>query len=231
MINKSTVDTQEIAKFAQHAQQWWDCEGPLKTLHDINPQRLDFIESQVNLSGLSVLDLGCGGGILSEALAKKGAQVIGLDAEETAINAAQMHAKQSGLAIHYQCCPVEDFEHPGFDLICCMEMLEHVNDPQEIINHCARLLKPGGHLFLSTLNRGLKSYATAIIAAEYILGLLPKQTHDFGKFIKPSELAAMIRKAGLEFSLMKGLSYNPLSRKAWLSDSVDVNYLVSCFKP
>lgn len=231
MINKSTINPQEIAKFAQHAQQWWDLQGPLKTLHDINPPRLAFIEAQMNLSKASVLDLGCGGGILSEALALKGAQVTGLDAEETAIEAAKLHASQSGLSIDYQCCPVEDYEHKGFDMISCMEMLEHVNDPQEIINHCARLLKPGGYLFLSTLNRGLKSYATAIIAAEYILGLLPKQTHDFKKFIKPSELAAMIRKAGLEFSQMKGLNYNPLSRQASLGESVDVNYLVSCFKP
>ncbi|MBA2651519.1 MAG: bifunctional 2-polyprenyl-6-hydroxyphenol methylase/3-demethylubiquinol 3-O-methyltransferase UbiG [Tatlockia sp.] len=231
MTNQSTVDSQEIAKFAQHASQWWDREGPLKTLHDINPARLEFILGFQDLAQKKVLDLGCGGGILTEAMAKIEANLTGLDVENDALEAAKSHALQSGLSINYINCPVEIYEAEPFEIVTCMEMLEHVKDPQLVINHCARLLKPGGYLFLSTINRSLKAYLSAIVAAEYILGLLPRQTHDFEKFIKPSELVTMIRKAGLEFCGMSGMSYNPLSRSAKLQQSVDVNYLVSCFKP
>ncbi|MBA2656232.1 MAG: bifunctional 2-polyprenyl-6-hydroxyphenol methylase/3-demethylubiquinol 3-O-methyltransferase UbiG [Tatlockia sp.] len=231
MTNQSSIDAQEIAKFAQHASQWWDKEGPLKTLHDINPTRLEFITNHQDIIQKKVLDLGCGGGILTEAMAKAGANLTGIDVENEALEAAKLHAKQSQLAINYVNSPVEFYEAEPFDLITCMEMLEHVKDPQLVINHCARLLKPGGYLFLSTINRSVKAYLSAIVAAEYLLKLLPRQTHDFDKFIKPSELVAMIRKAGLEFCDMAGMSYNPISRNAKLQQSVDVNYLVSCFKP
>ncbi|CEG61176.1 bifunctional 2-polyprenyl-6-hydroxyphenol methylase/3-demethylubiquinol 3-O-methyltransferase UbiG [Legionella micdadei] len=230
-MDKSTIDPQEVAKFAQHAAHWWDKEGPFKTLHDINPARLEFIGSHFDLAQHSVLDVGCGGGILCEGMAAKKARVTGLDVEAEALQAAKAHAITSGLAINYVCSPVEDYDDGVFDAVTCMEMLEHVSDPQLVINHCARLLKPGGYLFLSTINRTLKAYATVVIAAEYVLGLLPRQTHDFGKFIKPSELLAMTRKAGLEFRSLTGMAYNPLSRTAILQESVDVNYLISCFKP
>lgn len=231
MTNKSTVDAQEVAKFAQHAAYWWDKEGPLKTLHDINSTRLSFILNYEELAGKTVLDVGCGGGILCEAMAKTGAKVTGLDVQIDALTAAQTHAEKGNLAINYVCCPVEDYETEAFDVITCMEMLEHVKEPELVIEHCAALLKNKGYLFLSTINRTLKAYTTAILAAEYLLGLLPKQTHDFEKFIKPSELAAMVRKAGLEFCGIAGMSYNPFSRYARLQESVGVNYLLACRKP
>lgn len=231
MTNKSSVDNQEIAKFAQHASQWWDTEGPLKTLHDINPARLDFITSYQNVAKKRVLDVGCGGGILTEALARVDGELTGLDVESDALEAAKVHAKKSRLTIDYVNSPIEDYEAPSFDIVTCMEMLEHVKEPQLVVDHCARLLKPGGYLFLSTINRTLKAYLTAIVAAEYVLGLLPRQTHDFDKFIKPSELVSMIRNAGLEFSGMAGMAYNPLSRSAKLQDSVAINYLLACYKP
>ncbi|MDX1836923.1 bifunctional 2-polyprenyl-6-hydroxyphenol methylase/3-demethylubiquinol 3-O-methyltransferase UbiG [Legionella taurinensis] len=228
---KDTVDQQEIAKFANLAEQWWDKDGPLKTLHDINPARLAFIEQYTSLNGLRVLDVGCGGGILSEAMARLGAQVTGLDAEEDSIAAARRHAEQSQLTVRYVSSVIEAYDDDLFDVITCMEMLEHVKHPEEVIRHCARLLKPGGSLFLSTINRTLKAYAAAIVAAEYLLGLLPRQTHDYDKFIKPSELAAMARHAGLEIRGLKGIDYHPFARRSGLKDSVDVNYLLSCFKP
>lgn len=228
---KDTVDQQEIAKFAALAQQWWDKDGPLKTLHDINPARLAFIEQYTSLKGLRVLDVGSGGGILSEAMACLGAEVTGLDAEEDSIETARQHAKQSQLTLRYATGAIEDYDDDLFDVITCMEMLEHVNHPEEVIRHCARLLKPGGYLFLSTINRTLKAYAAAIVAAEYLLRLLPRQTHDYDKFIKPSELAAMVRHAGLEVIGLKGIDYNPFARRSGLKDSVEVNYLVSCCKP
>ncbi|CDZ79092.1 3-demethylubiquinone-9 3-methyltransferase [Legionella massiliensis] len=231
MTNKSTVDSQEIAKFAQHAAHWWDKNGPLKTLHDINPARIEYILSYQDLAKKTVLDVGCGGGILSEAMAAAGAQVNGLDVASDALAVAEEHAKKSRLAINYVCSPIEDYEAKAFDIVTCMEMLEHVQEPQLVIEHCARLLKPEGYLFLSTINRTLKAYATAVVAAEYILGLLPRQTHDFAKFIKPSELASMVRNAGLEFCGMVGMSYNPISRTAKLVESVEVNYLLACYKP
>jgi 2-polyprenyl-6-hydroxyphenyl methylase/3-demethylubiquinone-9 3-methyltransferase len=231
MNNKSTIDSQEIAKFAQHARRWWDKDGPLRTLHDINSARLKFINRHHKLKQETILDVGCGGGILCESMAAQDAQVTGLDVEMDAIEVATIHAKASNLLIDYVCCPIEDYESQLFDVVTCMEMLEHTQEPQLVIEHCARLLKPGGYLFLSTINRTFKAYTTVILAAEYLLGLLPKQTHDFNKFIKPSEAAAMIRAAGLEFIGMAGMSYNPLNRVAALQDAVTVNYLISCFKP
>lgn len=229
-MNKATIDAQEIAKFAEHASEWWNTEGPLKTLHDINPARMEFILNHTSLKDLNVLDIGCGGGVLSEAMAEKGALVTGLDVEPEAIAAAKKHAKEKKLKLHYVCQAIETFDDKDFDVITCMEMLEHVPSPQPIIHHCARLLKPQGYLFLSTINRTFHAYATVILAAEYVLGLLPKQTHDYKKFIKPSELAAMLRQEGLELIAIKGMSYNPINRKATLQENVKANYLLVCRK-
>lgn len=230
MTKKTTVDAIEVAKFAQHAMQWWDTEGPLKTLHDINPARLAFIQKYVALTNLSVLDVGCGGGVLSEGLARNGANVTGLDVEPDAIATAKEHAEKNGLQIKYVSKPIEDYDASSFDIITCMEMLEHVSDPQLVIEHCARLLKPGGYVFLSTINRTAKAYASVIVAAEYILRLLPRQTHDFDKFIKTSELATMVRASGLEMVGMAGIAYNPFTRIASLQNSINVNYLMACQK-
>jgi 2-polyprenyl-6-hydroxyphenyl methylase/3-demethylubiquinone-9 3-methyltransferase len=227
MINvQSTIDEQEVKKFAQHAQHWWDIQGPLKTLHDINNTRLDFISEHTPLNNATLLDVGCGGGILCEAMSKSGAKVTGIDAECDAIDVAIEHAQKGQLIIDYHCTPIEEFEGSGFDVVTCMEMLEHVHNPELVLKHCKRLLNPGGFLFLSTISRTIKAYASAIIAAEYILNLLPKQTHDYNKFIKPSELIAMTRSLDLNLVDMKGLNYNPLSRTASLSKDVTVNYLL-----
>lgn len=228
---KTTIDSQEINKFEQHASHWWDKEGPLKTLHDINSTRMEFILNVCELQGKSVLDVGCGGGILSEAMAVRGATVTGLDVESEALKTAREHAKSSSLKINYVDCPIEEYKHKAFDIITCMEMLEHVKDPQVVIEHCNRLLKPGGHLFLSTINRTLKAYVSVVVAAEYILNLLPRQTHDFQKFIKPSELLEMCRTSQLEFLELKGMNYNPFTRIATIQESVSINYLVSLVKP
>lgn len=230
MKTKTTVDSLEVAKFAQHASQWWDTEGPLKTLHDINPARIEFMQKFTDFNGHRVLDVGCGGGVLSEAMAKQGAIVTGLDVESQAIATAEAHAAEHQLQINYVCQPIEEYEADVYDLVTCMEMLEHVSEPQLVIDHCARLLKPGGYLFLSTINRTPQAYAGVIIAAEYMLGLLPRQTHDYKKFIKPSELAAMVRAAGLETVSMAGMSYNPFTREASLQDSIKMNYLLACRK-
>ncbi len=231
MKNNSTVDPQEISKFAQLASHWWDKNGALKTLHDINPPRLEFITNHVEVAEKRILDVGCGGGILADALASLGGQVTGLDAEIEAIEAARAQAQRLNKTITYHCSAIEDYEDQPFDLITCMEMLEHVTKPELVIEHCARLLKPGGYLFLSTISRTPKAYLSVILAAEYLLNLLPRQTHDFQKFIKPSELITMTRNAGLEFLSLTGLGYNPLNRHAYLKDDVKVNYLLACFKP
>lgn len=229
-MKTTTVDASEVAKFAQHASQWWNTEGPLKTLHDINPARIEFLLKYTKLKGHRVLDVGCGGGILAEGMALKGALVSGLDVEKEAINAAIAHAQTSELNITYSCQPIEVFDAKPFEIITCMEMLEHVAEPQLVINHCARLLESGGYLFLSTINRTFKAYAGVIIAAEYVFGLLPRQTHDYEKFIRPNELAAMVRAAGLEVIGMAGIAYNPFTRVSSLEDSVQVNYLMACRK-
>lgn len=223
----STIDNQEVNKFAQHATHWWDKQGPLKTLHDINETRLEFVKKYTNLTNARVLDVGCGGGILCEAMARCDAQVTGLDAECDAIDVAKEHAISNNLLIDYQCAPIEDYEGEPFDVITCMEMLEHVQNPELVLKHCKRLLKPNGFLFLSTISRTLKAYASAIIAAEYILKILPRQTHDYNKFIKPSELVAMARLFDLHLEGMNGIYYNPLTRVASLSQDVSVNYLIA----
>ena len=230
MKKKTTVDHLEVEKFSQLSEQWWDADGPLKTLHDINPPRMEFIQKFVDLSEARILDVGCGGGILAEAMAVRGAKVTGLDVETESLTSAKLHAQQSNLSIEYVCQPIETYESDSFDSITCMEMLEHVANPQWVINHCVRLLKPNGYLLLSTINRTVAAYAGAILGAEYILNVLPRQTHDFNKFIKPSELAAMVRNAGLETIGISGMAYNPFSRHASLQDSVAINYLLSCRK-
>jgi 2-polyprenyl-6-hydroxyphenyl methylase/3-demethylubiquinone-9 3-methyltransferase len=216
--------------FNELAKTWWDTEGPFHTLHDINPVRLDYIQQYSQLEGLSILDLGCGGGILSEALAKQGASVCGVDIEQKLIDVAKQHAHESGLIIDYQVADITTFKHKKFDAIVCMEMLEHVEDPQKIIKACHRLLKPGGHLFLSTINRTLKAYFELILMGEYVLRLLPRQTHDYKAFIKPAEMFEYLRLNDFELKNIEGMSYQPFSRKAQLTASVEVNYLMCAQK-
>lgn len=230
MKKNSTVTISEKEKFAQLSDDWWDVDGPLKTLHDINAVRESFVLQHTSLQGLHVLDLGCGGGIFTEALARQGAVVDGLDVEPGALKAASDHAKKEGLSINYVCSAIEDYKSKSYDVICCMEMLEHVEQPQAIIHHCQRLLKPGGMLFLSTINRTLKAYSTAIVLAEYVLSLLPRQTHDYDKFITPSELATALRNESFDPVSLKGMSYNPLTREAHLTQDVSVNYLMAARK-
>lgn len=228
----TTIDPLEMARFNAHADKWWDLEGPLKTLHDINPARLNWIQKYVDVSNRSVLDVGCGGGVLSEGLAKAGAKVTGLDAEPGAIETARAHAAAQQLDIQYVCEPIEQFKTTPFDVVTCLEMLEHVANPVAIIAAAAARLKPGGYLFLSTLNRTPKAYALAIVAAEYILSLLPRETHDFERFIRPSELAQAVRDTGLEVVGTTGLVYHPFTRKAVLQAAqLDVNYLMVAKKP
>lgn len=228
------VDPGEIAKFESLANRWWDRESEFKPLHDINPLRAGFIEKEVSLPGKTVLDVGCGGGILSEALAFRGARVTGIDMGEAPLAVARLHLLESGLDIDYQQATAEDFadEHESaFDVVCCLEMLEHVPEPSSVIKACQRLLKPGGHLFLSTINRNPKAYLFAIIGAEYLLRLLPRGTHDYDKFIRPSELAGWARDSGLQWQKIIGMTYNPLTREYRLGDDVSVNYLVHLTRP
>lgn len=228
------ADEKELAKFSELAHRWWDPESEFKPLHDINPLRLDWIDEAVSLQGKEVLDVGCGGGLLSEAMAGRGAAVCGIDLSEKALKVARLHLHESGLKVDYRLVSAEDFaaENPArFDAITCMEMLEHVPDPSSVIAACAKMLKPGGKLFLSTLNRTPKSYLFAIIGAEYVLGMLPKGTHDYAKFIRPSELVSLVRGAGLETEAICGMSYDPLSKTYSLCADVSVNYLVRTSRP
>ncbi len=223
------VDHAEISKFEELASRWWDPHSEFKPLHEINPLRLGYIDDIASLSGKRVLDVGCGGGILSESMAAKGAGVTGIDMGEAPLQVARLHLLESGLEVNYERIPVERLaaEQPAsFDVVTCMEMLEHVPDPASVVNACATLVKPDGHVFFSTLNRNPKSYLFAIVGAEYLLRLLPRGTHDFSKFIRPSELDRWIRGAGLETKDMTGLVYNPLSRSYKLGPDVDVNYMV-----
>ena len=230
----ANVDHAEIRKFEELAARWWDPESEFKPLHEINPLRLDYIDGIAGLAGKRVLDVGCGGGILSESMAARGADVTGIDMGEAPLQVARLHLLESGLEVHYERIPVERMarEQPGsFDVVTCMEMLEHVPDPASVVRACAELVTPGGHVFFSTLNRNPKSYLFAIIGAEYILGLLPRGTHDYAKFIRPSELDRWIRATALQTRDITGLVYNPLTRRYRLDPSdVDVNYMVSCRK-
>ncbi|MBZ0093065.1 MAG: bifunctional 2-polyprenyl-6-hydroxyphenol methylase/3-demethylubiquinol 3-O-methyltransferase UbiG [Sulfuricellaceae bacterium] len=225
------VDHLEIDKFSQLAHRWWDTNSEFKPLHDINPLRLDYIESFIGLAGKSVLDVGCGGGILSEGMAARGASVSGIDLSEKALKVAKLHLYESGLKVDYRLVAVEQLaeENPrSFDIVTCMEMLEHVPDPASIVRACAQLVKPGGHVFFSTLNRNLKSYLFAVIGAEYLLKLLPRGTHEYGKFLKPSELSRYCRDAGLDVGDLSGMSYNPLAKTYSLCSDTRVNYLMYC---
>ena len=233
MQNTVNVDADEIEKFSRLAAKWWDKYGEFKPLHDINPLRLDYIDRNAQLAGKTVVDVGCGGGILSESMALRGAEsVLGVDMAELSLQTAAAHAQTHGVGnVQYRCISVEDLaaEMPhAFDIVSCMEMLEHVPDPASVIRACAKLAKPDGWVFFSTINRNATSYLHAILGAEYILNLVPKGTHTWQKFIMPAELARMARQAGLDITDTQGMGYNPLTRNYFLGDKVDVNYLLAC---
>jgi 2-polyprenyl-6-hydroxyphenyl methylase/3-demethylubiquinone-9 3-methyltransferase len=229
------ADPQELAKFGELAHRWWDPESDFKPLHQINPLRLGWIQQQCPLAGKRVVDVGCGGGILSDSMARAGAQVLGIDLSTKPLRVAELHAMEAGTEnVEYREIAVEALaiEQPaGFDVVTCMEMLEHVPDPASVVRACATLVKPGGWVFLSTLNRNAKSFLLAIVGAEYLLKMLPKGTHEYARFLKPSELAQCCRDAGLELQASRGLTYNPLTQRYRLGDDTDVNYLVACRRP
>jgi 2-polyprenyl-6-hydroxyphenyl methylase/3-demethylubiquinone-9 3-methyltransferase len=230
MTATANVHLHEINKFGSQAERWWDVEGEFKTLHDINPLRIHFIQQFTSLAGKNVVDVGCGGGILSEGLAKLGANVTGIDLSADLIDIADLHGLESGISVNYQKISAEEMaeqQAEQFDVVTCMEMLEHVPDPASIIRSCAKMLKPGGLVFFSTLNRQPKAYLLAIVAAEYLLRMLPKGTHDFKTFIKPSELSQSARAAGLALQNMIGIEYNPLNKRFCLGKDVDVNYIAA----
>ena len=230
MIN---VDPLELEKFSQLAHRWWDPGAEFKPLHDINPLRLDYIDGIAGLRGKTVLDVGCGGGILAEGMAGRGARGTGIDLADKPLKVAQLHLLESGLQIDYRLVAPEALarEAPGgFDVVTCMELLEHVPEPASTVQACADLSRPDGRVFFSTLNRNLKSYILAVVGAEYVLKLLPRGTHDYAKFIKPSELAAMCRAAGLQVTGITGMTYNPFSRAYSLGSDADVNYILHAIK-
>ena len=230
----SNVDATEIDKFSELAHRWWDPNSEFKPLHDINPLRLGWIDRHAGLAGKKVIDVGCGGGILSESMADKGATVTGIDLGEKALKVARLHLLESGRKVDYRHIAAEDMaaQNPAaFDAVTCMEMLEHVPSPASIVQACAQLAKPGGWVFFSTLNRNPKSYAFAVLAAEYLLKMLPRGTHDYAKFLKPAELAGFARDAGLEVVDLTGMTYNPLTRVYALENDTGVNYLMACRKP
>ncbi len=231
MTTSVNVDRGEIAKFEQLASRWWDPHSEFRPLHEINPLRLNYIDQRVGLAGKRVLDVGCGGGILAEAMASRGAEVVGIDMAEAAIGVAQLHQLESGVDVEYRHCAAEQLaaEQPGsFDVVTCMEMLEHVPDPAAVVAACRQLVRPDGQVFFSTINRNPKSFLFAVIGAEYMLRLLPRGTHEYRKLIRPSELDGWVRTAGLEMVHMTGMHYNPLTQRYWLAPGVDVNYLAHC---
>lgn len=230
----SNVDPSEIQKFSELAHRWWDPSSEFKPLHEINPLRLEWINNLVPLAGKKVIDIGCGGGILAESMAKKNAQVTGIDLSEKALKVADLHSLESGVQVRYEKIAAEEIaeqEAGQYDVVTCMEMLEHVPDPSSVIRACTKLVKPGGKVFFSTINRNPKAYLFAIIGAEYLLQMLPKGTHDYEKFITPAELTQDIRNAGLIVDAMKGMSYNPISKIYSLNQDTSVNYLVACTRP
>jgi len=229
------ADPQELAKFSDLAHRWWDTESEFRPLHQINPLRLEWIDSLAAMNGKRVLDVGCGGGILSDAMARKGSSVLGIDLSSKALKVAELHALEADTrSVQYREIAAEALatELPGhFDVVTCMEMLEHVPDPASVVRACAALVKPGGWLFFSTINRNPKSFLFAIVGAEHVLKLLPKGTHEYAKFIRPSELARACRDAGLTLEASRGMEYNPLTRRYWLSGNTSVNYMFACRKP
>jgi len=230
----TNVDPSEIAKFERMASRWWDLEGDFKPLHEINPLRANFIDERATVAGKQLLDIGCGGGILCEAMAQRGATVTGIDMGQAPLEVAKLHRLESALDIDYQQNTAEAFAdaHPEqFDVVCCLEMLEHVPDPSAIIRACAELTRPGGDIFFSTINRNPKSYLFAILGAEYILKMLPKGTHEYKKFIRPSELCQWVRQAGLQLGDMTGMTYNPITKHYRLNPKdIDVNYIIHAKK-
>ncbi len=234
MQTHANADPAELAKFSDLAHRWWDTESEFRPLHQINPLRLAWIDDIVPVEGKRIVDIGCGGGILADAMARKGADVLGIDLATKALKVAQLHALEAQTTgVSYRETSAEDLaaEQPGgFDVVTCMEMLEHVPDPSSVVRACATLVKPGGHVFFSTINRNAKAFVFAIVGAEYILNLLPRGTHEYAKFIKPSELAAYAREAGLDLEHTKGMEYNPLTRHYWLSKDTSVNYMLAMKK-
>ncbi len=228
------ADPLELQKFSELAHRWWDPTSEFRPLHEINPLRLEWINAMVPLSGKRVVDVGCGGGILAESIAKKGATVTGIDLSEKALKVADLHSLESGVQVRYEMIAAEDLaarEGGQYDVVTCMEMLEHVPDPSAVVKACATLVKPGGHVFFSTINRNPKSYLFAIIGAEYVLRLLPRGTHDYAKFIKPAELSQFARTAGLEVKTIRGMTYNPITKIYSLNQDTDVNYLIASTRP
>jgi 2-polyprenyl-6-hydroxyphenyl methylase / 3-demethylubiquinone-9 3-methyltransferase len=233
-MSNQNADAAEIKKFSDLAHRWWDPNSEFRPLHEINPLRLEWINQRIPLSGKRVIDIGCGGGILAEAMAKKGAEVTGIDLSDKALKIADLHGLESGIKVRYEKISAEDMalrEAGQFDVVTCMEMLEHVPDPLSVVRACAGLAKPGGHVFFSTLNRNPKSYLYAILGAEYILQILPKGTHDYAKFITPAELSAFTRQADLITDSMRGMSYNPFTKIYSLNHDTSVNYLLATTKP
>jgi 2-polyprenyl-6-hydroxyphenyl methylase/3-demethylubiquinone-9 3-methyltransferase len=236
MTSTINADPQELAKFGDLAHRWWDPDGEFRPLHQINPLRLDWIAQRAGvLANQQVLDVGCGGGILAESMARRGARVLGIDLSIKPLKVARLHAMEAGVTqLEYREVAVEALaaERPGsFDVVTCMEMLEHVPEPASVVAACAALVKPGGHVFFSTLNRNAKAFLFAIVGAEHLLKLLPKGTHEYARFIRPSELASSCRAAGLEVTELAGMQYNPLTQRYWLSADTSVNYLVACRRP
>ncbi len=228
------ADPHEIQKFSDLAHRWWDPTSEFRPLHEINPLRLEWINARAPLAGRKVIDIGCGGGILAESMAKKGADVTGIDLSQKALKVADLHSLESGVQVRYQLIAAEDMaaREPGqYDVVTCMEMLEHVPDPASIVRAAAALVRPGGHVFFSTLNRNPKAYLYAVVGAEYLLRMLPKGTHDYAKFLTPAELSHFARQAGLQLEAMKGLGYNPLTKMYSLNDDTSVNYMVACSRP
>ena len=235
MHTTDNVDPAELAKFSELAHRWWDTESEFRPLHQINPLRLGWITERAPIAGRRVLDVGCGGGILADAMARQGAEVLGIDLATKALKVAQLHALEAQTqGVQYREISAEALaaEQPGsFDVVTCMEMLEHVPDPASVVRACATLVKPGGHVFFSTINRNPKSFLFAIVGAEYVLKLLPRGTHEYAKFIRPSELASYARSANLVLEGTRGLEYNPLTRRYWLSEDTSVNYMLAMRKP